>query len=182
MSMNFPTVYWQTWDADATFEPGVELPPESEGRLWAVLVFVFYGDKVALADIEGRGWCIPSGHIEPGETLDEAAVREVREEIGADLCPNRRRLIGWYRLTPRAGAHAGQTRFCPVFVAEALGFGTLPAGTESRGMFLTAIEDVADLYFTWDALMAAVFAYAEAQKTALFPIGLPLSALFSEPN
>ena len=39
-------------------------------------MFVFYGDKVALADIEGRGLCIPSGKIEPGETLDAAAERE----------------------------------------------------------------------------------------------------------
>lgn len=182
MSNQFPTVYWQAWDSDATFAPGEELPPESEGRLWAVLVFVFYGDKIALADIEGRGWCIPSGHIEAGETLDEAAVREVREEIGAHLCPDRRRLIGWYCLTPRGGKNAGQTRFCPVFVAEALGFEALPVGTESRGLFLASMEDVADLYFTWDALMAAVFDYAAERKKTLFPIGLPLATLFNGPN
>jgi len=177
MPSSFPTVYWPIWETDATFEPGDHLPPESEGRLWAALAFVFYGDKVALADIEGRGLCIPSGRIEPGETVDEAAVREAWEETGARLHPERRRLIGCYRLTPRVGAHAGTIRYCPVFVAEAWGFEPIPPGSESRGLILAAVEDVADVYFTWDALMAAVFAYAEEQKKALFPVGLSVLAL-----
>ena len=175
MQQNFPTVYWQAWDADAAFLPGDELPPESQGRLYAVLVFVFYGDKVALADIRERGLCIPSGRIEPGETLDAAAEREVWEEVGGRLAPDRRRLIGCYRLVTRGGPEPGRVRWCPVFVAEALGFEPIPVGSESEGLFLAAIEDVADLYFTWDALMAAVFAYAEAQKKALFPVGTRLS-------
>lgn len=173
----FPTVYWSAWDADATFDAGAQLPPESKGRLWAALVFVFYGDKIALADIEGRGLCIPSGRIEAGETIDEAVVREAWEETGARLHPDRRHLIGCYRLTPRSGSQAGQTRYCPVFVAEAWGFEAIPSGSESRGLILVAIEDAAEVYFMWDALMAAVFAFAEEQKTALFPIGLPISAL-----
>ncbi len=173
----FPTVYWSTWDSDATFEAGVQLPSESEGHLWAVLGFVFYGDKVALADIEGRGLCIPSGRIEPGETLDAALVREAWEETGAQLDPERRRLIGWYRLRPRSGARAGQTRFCPVFVAEAWGFEPIPAMSESRGLVLAAVEDVAEIYFTWDELMAGVFDYAEDRRIALFPVGMSLRAL-----
>jgi 8-oxo-dGTP pyrophosphatase MutT (NUDIX family) len=27
-------------------------------------------------------WSLPKGHVEPGETIDETAVREVREETG----------------------------------------------------------------------------------------------------
>jgi len=173
----FPTVYWTEWDSDATFDAGETLPPESLEKLWAVLLFVFYGDKLALADIEGRGLTIPSGRIEPGETLDEAAVREAWEETGANLDPARRRLIGCYRLTPRSGDHTGQTRYCPVFVAEAFGFAPIPDGSESRGLVLAAWEDVADLYFTWDPLMAAVFDYARARQEALFPAGVAVSWL-----
>ncbi len=173
----FPTVYWAEWDADATFDAGDALPPESLHRLWAVLLFVFYGDKVALAEIEGRGLTIPSGRIEPGETVDAAAVREAWEETGADLDPARRRLIGCYRLVPRSGPHAGETRYCPVFAAEAFGFGPIPEGSESRGLVLAAWEDVAALYFTWDPLMAAVFDYARDRQAALFPAGVPVSRL-----
>ncbi len=173
----FPTAYWPFLDADATFLPGMELPPESEGQLWAVLVFVFYGDKVALADIAGRGWCIPSGRIEAGETVDAAAERECREETGARLHPQHRALIGCYRLAFREGKRAGDVLYCPVLAAEALGFSALPDGSESDGLLLAAIEDVADLYFYWDELMAAVFEYAEAERGARFPFGTPLASL-----
>ena len=173
----FPTVYWDEWNSDATFDAGETLPPESAGRLWAVLLFVFYGDKVALADIEGRGLTIPSGRIEPGETLDDAAVREAWEETGANLDPARRRLIGCYRLMPRTGEYAGETRYCPVFAAEAFGFASIPEDSESRGLVLAAWEDVADLYFTWDPLMAAVFEYARERRAFLFPAGVALTWL-----
>lgn len=173
----YPTVYWPEWNSDATFVAGETLPPESAGNLWAVLVFVFYGDKVALAEIEGRGLTIPSGRIEAGETVDAAAVREVWEETGANLDPERRRLIGWYRLVGRGESEGGRPRCCPVFAAEAYGFSPIPAGSESRGLVLAAWEDVADLYFTWDPLMAAVFDYAQERRNALFPVGMPLSKL-----
>ena len=188
----FPTVYWQAWDVDATFIPGVHLPEESRGRLWAALVIVYYGDKVVLADIEGRGLCIPSGKIDPGETVDQAAEREVFEETGARLDPERRRLIGCYRMTPRSNpspptplpsrereesSRTRGMRYCPVFVAEALGFEPIPEGSESRGIFLAAIEDLSDLYFTWDDLMAAVFDLAEQNRQTLLPSGTPIGNL-----
>jgi len=39
-------------------------------------------------------WGIPSGHVEPGETVADAAVREVLEETGLDI--KIKRLIGIY--------------------------------------------------------------------------------------
>jgi len=176
MPEKFSSVHWANLKSDATFLPGEELPILSKGKLWAVLTFVFYGDKVALADIAGRGLCVPSGKIEPGETVDAAAVREVWEETGATLDPERRRLIGCYHLTPHAGTEMPE-RYCPVFVAEAWGFSPIPEGSESRGVVMAALEDVADVYFTWDALMAEVFDYAEERRSVLFPVGLSVVAL-----
>jgi 8-oxo-dGTP pyrophosphatase MutT (NUDIX family) len=40
-------------------------------------------DSVLLiATAGGRRWQIPKGHLEPGESLEQAALREVREETG----------------------------------------------------------------------------------------------------
>jgi len=168
---DFPSVYWEAMGATAEFLPGDELPPASEGHIWAVLVFLFYGDKIVLADIAGRGYCIPSGKVEQGETISVAAEREVFEEVGGRLKEDALWLIGCYKLTSKSRAD----RYCAVFVAEALGFEPIPAGSESQGKMLSAIEDVADLYFQWDPLMDAVFAYAEKQRQALFRDGISLS-------
>jgi 8-oxo-dGTP diphosphatase len=45
--------------------------------------FVFVGDEVLLTRLRKRDWDIPGGVIEPGETPEAAAVREVWEETGA---------------------------------------------------------------------------------------------------
>ncbi len=34
---------------------------------------------------EGNKWCIPGGHIDIGETPDEAVIREVKEETGLNV-------------------------------------------------------------------------------------------------
>jgi len=44
---------------------------------------VVRGDEVLLIALaSGQRWQLPKGHVEPGESAAEAAVREVREETG----------------------------------------------------------------------------------------------------
>jgi 8-oxo-dGTP pyrophosphatase MutT (NUDIX family) len=42
------------------------------------------GRVLLIATAAGRRWQLPKGHIEPGESIEQAAVREVREETGVD--------------------------------------------------------------------------------------------------
>jgi 8-oxo-dGTP pyrophosphatase MutT (NUDIX family) len=41
-----------------------------------------YGDAVVLLHRRNHTWVMPKGHVEPGETADRAALREVAEETG----------------------------------------------------------------------------------------------------
>lgn len=71
------------------------LPKPGEGRLYitdempeeqtcgSAFGFTFNGDKVLLTQLRRRGWDIPGGVIDPGETAALAAVREVWEETKA---------------------------------------------------------------------------------------------------
>jgi len=44
---------------------------------------VVRGDEVLLIALAGgQRWQLPKGHLEPGESAEQAAVREVREETG----------------------------------------------------------------------------------------------------
>ena len=40
------------------------------------------GEVLLIALQEGRRWQLPKGHLEPGESAEQAAMREVREETG----------------------------------------------------------------------------------------------------
>ena len=170
----FPTVRWKNETATFVAARARENEPECDAgvRAPAALVFPFYGDKVVLADIVARGWCIPSGHIEPGETPEEAVRREAYEEAGVTL--GRVAYLGHFVLTDAA---TGRVRHAPTFIAEVRGLGRVPTGTDSRGTQMVNVEDVAGLYFAWDDLLAAVFAYAYEENLRRFPAGLPVSAL-----
>jgi 8-oxo-dGTP pyrophosphatase MutT (NUDIX family) len=53
---------------------------------FTVDVFIVYKDKVLLRMHEKHHrWLVPGGHIELGEDPIEAAIREVKEEVGLDI-------------------------------------------------------------------------------------------------
>ncbi|MGE5233989.1 MAG: NUDIX hydrolase [Acidobacteriota bacterium] len=44
---------------------------------------VVEGDRILLISTRGgKRWQLPKGHVEPGETTEQAAIRETREETG----------------------------------------------------------------------------------------------------
>ena len=120
---------------------------------YAVLVFGWDGNQVLVANIVGRGWCIPSGRVEPGETPVQAAIRESREEAGAELSeivP-----IGCYEIWD------GEiTRWADCFNAQVTNFTEITVPNESLGIMMLSLENLPDVYYAWNPLMEAVFKHA----------------------
>lgn len=66
-----------------------------------VLVICKYNGKWVLTDHKKRGWEFPGGKREKGETLEQAAVREVMEETGGKV--DTLRFIGEYEVRDGKG-------------------------------------------------------------------------------
>lgn len=149
----FPTVSWDAWTV--TFEREIgEMPVAAP----AVVVFARAACGFVLSDIPGRGWCTPSGRLEPGETHHGAAIRETWEEIGARVSGPL--LLGRYVLS----VPDEQARRIPAFVCDVTEFGAIPSGSESRGAKCFALEALETVYYRWDALIESVFALAAASS------------------
>jgi 8-oxo-dGTP diphosphatase len=71
-----------------------QLPPREMTA--TALVFAFDGDRLLQTNLVARGWDIVGGHIEPGESPEEAARREAYEEAGARL--KELHMLGYQRL------------------------------------------------------------------------------------
>jgi 8-oxo-dGTP diphosphatase len=68
------------------------IPENSEARLYqtdelpqahlcgTAFAFAFLDDRMLMTRLANRGWDIPGGHLEPGESPDQAAIRETLEE------------------------------------------------------------------------------------------------------
>lgn len=168
--MSFPIVLWG--DTRAAFLTAGEVLPEAP--LSAALVFALQEGDFILADIAGRGWCIPGGHIEATESGEEAARREVWEEIGATLGPLH--LLGHYVLAPlhtetsqtntnetiEPKSAKGQHHLVVAYWAEVIALEALPHGSESKGIRRCPYKDLQTHYYTWDVLLETVFAYVSS--------------------
>jgi 8-oxo-dGTP diphosphatase len=65
----------------------------------AVHIFLLQGEEVLLLRRQNTGYedgrlSVVAGHVEPGESVTRAALREIREEVGLALAPERLQVVG----------------------------------------------------------------------------------------
>ena len=89
--MNFTPTYWANKTTKVQFEPLSQVP--NGVPVTSCMVFTENDGSVLLSH-PGRGWGLPGGHVEEGETPEECARREVLEETGF-LVNNLRVIGGW---------------------------------------------------------------------------------------
>jgi 8-oxo-dGTP diphosphatase len=132
------------------------LPPLA--LIATAFVFAFYGDQLLMSNLVRRGWDIPGGHIEKGETPEEAARREVYEETGTQLASLQ--LLGHQHLhiqapRPEIYSYPYPDSYQVFYTAQIIALDSFEPTDETagRGLFspdeahkLSRIQDDFDLY------------------------------------
>jgi 8-oxo-dGTP diphosphatase len=99
-----------------TYDPGIKLT-------YAVIASKYSGIWIYVRHHKRTTWEIPGGHIEKGETADEAASRELMEETGA--IDFKIECVSTYSVLKN-----GKTGFGRLYLAEISALGPVPDTSE----------------------------------------------------
>jgi ADP-ribose pyrophosphatase YjhB (NUDIX family) len=103
---------------------------------------------------EPRQWAIPGGFCDYGESLEEAAVREAREETGLDV-----ELIEQFHTYSDPRRDPRQHNITTVYIARAIG-GTLWAQDDAQDIGIFSEADLPpQLAFDHDEILRDYFLY-----------------------
>ncbi len=119
-------------------------------RAFAVLVFAWSDGQVLLCDITGRGWCVPSGRVEPDESSGEAVRRESLEESGAVL--EEVQYFGSFEIRDRT-----EVRWADCYAGHVVELGEIRTKEESRARRFVSPDELPELYHVWNELTKRVF-------------------------
>lgn len=121
------------------------LPPAH--LITSALALAFQGQRILMTNLNARGWDIPGGHLEPGETPEVALHREVWEETGVRLAHVRPFI--YQRITLRAP--------CPPNYRY-------PYPASYQCLFFALVAETPDFAPTAETRERALFSPADAQK------------------
>ncbi|HUB93581.1 MAG TPA: NUDIX domain-containing protein [Verrucomicrobiae bacterium] len=159
-SEQFATDYWPETNSHVEFVALTALP---DLPVTAVKIYVFEGNKLLLAKIAGRGWDLPGGHIERGETPEQALTRELKEETGATVGHFTR--IGYLKVTNEQKNERNKNypkvscllMYKGYDVSLDAGYNFQLEASESK---FVPVEELPSVHHHWNEAKARVLAYA----------------------
>ncbi|MBI2756705.1 MAG: NUDIX hydrolase [Chloroflexi bacterium] len=117
----------------------------------------------------GRGaWSFPAGYVNSGEVLEEAAVREVREELGVEV-----------RLGPLVGVYsaAGDPVILVVYDGTLISGPVQPDGREVSEAAMFPLDSLPTMAFRHDAQIIQDWRFARASEAGRQQSGMARAAL-----
>lgn len=116
-------------------------------------IFNDKGDILLMERIDGSGWCMPCGFVEPNETPAEGVIREVREETGLDV--KIKQLVGVFTRKPgvKTGPH---TTVSIVHLCDVIG-GQLRISHEGKALQYWVIDEMNDWHATHEINARAAY-------------------------
>ena len=120
----------------------------SEGRIrlgCSAIIFNGEGKFLLTRRADNGQWCLPSGGIEPGESVEETCIREVFEETGLNV--KIKRLIGVYSNRDQLVIYDDGGKFQIValhFEAEIID-GTLGLSDETTDFGYFSLDETTDM-------------------------------------
>ncbi len=131
-----------------------------------VHAYCFVGDKLVIVYSEAKGyWTPPGGGVEPGETIEEATIREVLEETNMRVL--KQRIIGYQEVSE---PHRLTVQVRSVCIVEPIGpFVADADSSDGEGVTEIKLIDPKNIkqYFDWGEVGEHILARALSIKGGL---------------
>ena len=101
---------------------------------------VLYLDQVLVIRQNGNSWSLPKGHVDPGESLETAARREIKEESGVNNLRVIAQLPSYqrFRLSLSGGDDISEEKTLTLFLCETDDPTLMPQEAHSRAIWVPA--------------------------------------------